>query len=153
MAGKPLPFRPEDWCDIVLQALGILNDNRWFPLATFVSGLPGETEEDAIKTLELVDDLCKYKVFFVPLLFVPLKECLLRNERRADLTQFSEAQREFFARCWEHNIRVWRASWWERRITRFSSMWFMGFIYWAYYRWTNRKEFLRRLITRFYQTD
>ena len=153
MAGKPLPFKPEDWYDIVLQALGILNDNRWFPLATFVSGLPGETEEDTIKTLELVDDLHKYKVFFVPLLFVPLKECLLRSERRADLTLFSEVQKEFFARCWEHNIRVWRASWLERRVTRFPLMWSMGFAYWAYYRWTNRKEFLRRLISRLYQAD
>lgn len=153
MAGKPLPFKPEDWYGIVLQALGILNDNNWFPLATFVSGLPGETEDDITKTIELVDDLHAYKLFFVPLFFVPLKECLLRNECKADLASFSEAQKELFARCWEHNIRVWRTSWWEREVVRYPSLWFMGFAYWAYYRWTNRREFLQRLISRLSQAD
>ncbi|MFQ5999329.1 MAG: B12-binding domain-containing radical SAM protein [Candidatus Bathyarchaeia archaeon] len=153
MAGKPLPFKPEDWYDIVLQALGILNDSNWIPLATFVSSLPGETEDDAMKTLELVDDLHEYKCFFVPLLFVPLEECSLRNECRADLTSFSGAQQELFARCWEHNIRVWRASWLERKVARFILMWFIDFIYLTYYKWTNRKKFLRRLMSRLYQTN
>lgn len=153
MAGKPLPFKPEDWPDLVVESLGVLNDNRWFPLATLLLGLPRETEEDTIKTLELVDDLHKYKVFFVPLLFLPLKECFLGDKRRADLRLFSGAQKELFARCWEHNARVWGASLLKRKATRFPLMWSMAFLYCAYYRWTSRKDFFHWLILRLYQAD
>ena len=73
MAGKPLPFKPEEWRELVPQAFGVLNDNDWFPLATLIVGLPEETEDDVIETLELIDDLNRYKAFFVPLLFVPLE--------------------------------------------------------------------------------
>lgn len=153
MAGKPLPFEPEDWPDLVVEGLGVLNDNKWFPLATLLLGLPGETEEDTIETLELVDNLRKYKVFFVPLLFLPLKECFLGNKRRADLTTFSRAQKELFARCWEHNVRVWGASLLERKATRFALMCSMAFLYCAYYRWTARRDFFHGLISSLCQAD
>ena len=76
MAGKMLPFKPEQWIEIVNQALGILNDNCWYPVLTFIVGLPDEQEDDLIETLELVDDLEEYRAFYVPLLFVPLEDAM-----------------------------------------------------------------------------
>lgn len=116
MAGKPLPFKPEEWRELVPQAFGILNDNDWFPLATLIVGLPDETEDDVIETLELIDDLGEYNAFFVPLLFVPLEKCRLENQSGAELDSLSKLRWEFLMECWEYNIRVWRSSYLECRI-------------------------------------
>jgi radical SAM superfamily enzyme YgiQ (UPF0313 family) len=116
MAGKPLPFEPEQWKEIVCQSFGIMNDNDWYPLATLIIGLPDENEEDAIETLELMDELKDYKAFYVPLLFVPLEDCLLTNKRGAELDSLSKARWEFFTRCWEHNIRIWGEAFLKHRI-------------------------------------
>jgi radical SAM superfamily enzyme YgiQ (UPF0313 family) len=116
MAGKMLPFKPEQWKEIVCQAFGILNDNDWYPLATLIIGLPDEKEEDVLETLELIDELRHYYAFFVPLLFVPLENCILMNKRGAELDSLSRARWEFLTRCWEYNIKVWGDSFLEYRI-------------------------------------
>jgi radical SAM superfamily enzyme YgiQ (UPF0313 family) len=117
MAGKPLPFKPEQWKEVVTQAFGILNDNDWYPLATLIVGLPDEKEEDVAETLELMDDLKDYDAFYVPLFFVPLEDCLLMNKRGAELDSLSKIRWEFLTRCWQYNIRIWRDTFLEHRIS------------------------------------
>jgi len=116
MAGKMLPYKPEQWQEIVSQAFGILNDNDWYPLATLIVGLPEEKEEDVLDTLELMDDLRDYQAFYVPLLFVPLENCLLMNRSGADLDSLTKARWEFIVRCWQYNIRIWRDTFLQERI-------------------------------------
>jgi radical SAM superfamily enzyme YgiQ (UPF0313 family) len=116
MAGKPRPFKPEQWNEVVNQAFGILNDNSWYPLATLIVGLPDEKEEDVVETLELLDDLKDYNAFYVPLFFVPLENCLLMNKRGAELDSLSKIRWEFLTRCWEYNVRIWRDTFLEHRI-------------------------------------
>ncbi len=110
MSGKPLPFRPEEWGELVCNAFGILNDNDWFPLATLIIGLPDENENDVNVTLELIDDLNKYRAFLVPLLFVPLENCFLKNQREAKLDSLSTLRWELFTECWKFNVRIWRST-------------------------------------------
>ncbi len=43
MKGKSYPFRPEQWPDVVLKGMEILNRFNWFPFCTFIIGLPGDT--------------------------------------------------------------------------------------------------------------
>lgn len=117
MAGKPLPFKPEQWKEVVTQAFGILNDNSWYPLATLIIGLPDEKEEDVAETLELMDDLKGYDAFYVPLFFVPLENCVLMNKRGVELDSLSKIRWEFLIRCWEYNVRIWRDTFLENRIT------------------------------------
>jgi radical SAM superfamily enzyme YgiQ (UPF0313 family) len=116
MAGKMLPFKPEQWREIVSEAFGILNDNDWYPLGTLIVGLPDEKEEDVIETLELMDDLKDYNAFYVPLFFVPLENCLLMNKSGAELDSLTKARWEFITRCWEYNVRIWRDTFLEQRI-------------------------------------
>lgn len=116
MAGKMLPFKPEQWQEIVTNAFGILNDNSWCPLATLIIGLPDEKEEDVLQTLELMDKLKGYKAFYVPLFFVPLENCVLMNNKGAELDSLSKVRWEFFIRCWEYNIRLWKPTFLENRI-------------------------------------
>lgn len=108
MSGKMLPYKPEQWQEIVTSAFGILNDNDWYPLATLIVGLPDEKEEDVLATLDLMDDLRGYNAFYVPLFFVPLENCLLMNKKGAEVDSLSKARWDFLIRCWEYNVKIWR---------------------------------------------
>jgi len=118
MAGKMLPFEPREWKEIVTQSFGIMNDNDWYPLATLIIGLPDEAENDVAETLELMDNLKGCYAFYVPLLFVPLENSVLMNKRGAELDSLSKRRWELLTRCWEYNIRIWRDSFLEHRISR-----------------------------------
>ena len=71
MRGKAKPLSIEKWPEIVVEGAGIYNGNQWYPGGTIILGMPGETEDDALRTLELVDDLKDYMIVLIPLLFVP----------------------------------------------------------------------------------
>jgi radical SAM superfamily enzyme YgiQ (UPF0313 family) len=116
MGGKMLPFKPEQWQEVVTNAFGILNDNDWYPLATLIIGLPDEKEEDMLQTLELMDKLKNYNAFYVPLFFVPLENCVLMNKKGADMDSLSKARWDFFIKCWEYNIRIWKPTFLDNRI-------------------------------------
>ncbi len=72
MLGKVLPFKPEQYPEIVEQGIGILNDNRWIVVGTIIVNLPGETDDDVLMTLELLDRLKKLRVLTFPLPFIPM---------------------------------------------------------------------------------
>ncbi|MHA1231833.1 MAG: B12-binding domain-containing radical SAM protein [Candidatus Helarchaeota archaeon] len=113
MRGKCLPFKPEQWPEIIEQALGILNDNQWTPAGTLLVGLPEETEDDALKNLELLDNIFDYKIFLIPLLFINLQDCILHKEKRAIFDNLTNTQLEFFVRAWEHNLHIYKKDWLE----------------------------------------
>lgn len=72
MPGKSAPFRPDKWPDVVREVMPILHDNYFIPAATVILGFPGETPDDVIKTIELIEDLRPYRVLIVPMFFVPM---------------------------------------------------------------------------------
>jgi radical SAM superfamily enzyme YgiQ (UPF0313 family) len=117
MGGKMLPFQPEQWQDVVTNAFGILNDNDWYPLATLIIGLPDEKEEDMLQTLELMDKLKGYNAFYVPLFFVPLENCVLMKQKGAEMDSLSKARWDFFIKCWEYNIKIWKPTFLENRLS------------------------------------
>ena len=102
MRGKVLPFKPEEWYDVLIQAAGIMNDNNLVPACTLITGLPGETDEDVIKTIELIDDLKWFKSLIVPLFFVPMGQ--LRNLDWFKLEDLTELQKELMIKCLRHDI-------------------------------------------------
>lgn len=107
MKGKALPFSVDNWPELVMQGVGNMNDYDWWPLCTLMTGLPDETEDDLIKTLELIDDLKGSKTFLTPLLFIPIEEALLSDAKRVSLEGLTELQWEFITQCWRHNIDFW----------------------------------------------
>ena len=107
MKGKMLPYKPEQWQDIVIQALETLNDNDICPLATLVLGLPGEQEEDIQATLELLDKLEGTKSFYVPLLFTSENESVLGMQKHKNLKDLNELQWDIISKCWKHNLDLW----------------------------------------------
>jgi radical SAM superfamily enzyme YgiQ (UPF0313 family) len=140
MRGKALPLEIKDWPEMVVQAVGILNDNDICPLATLVVGLPGEHEGDTIATMELVDDLRGSEIFYVPLFFTSEEECLLNNARQADLHHLTDLHWDFFATCWSHNIKIWAPD--NRRKVAVGSM----LLYMLYYRWKHGARVARPIM-------
>ena len=109
MAGKCKPFKPEEWPEVVLSSLAFMEDCDWMALATMLTGLPEETDEDTDQNIRLIEKIeaMGLKTFIVPLIFVPLGTCSLRDAALKSFSDLSERQVDFFALAWEHNIRVW----------------------------------------------
>jgi len=145
MRGKCIPFNPSEWPEIVVQAIGTLNDNHWFPFASLMIGMPGESDEDSLDTLELVDELKGFKTFFAPMFFTALGDCALRKKRSANLSVLTEIQQEIFVQCWKHNMLLYESTWnhsaW-RHILPLAGSFFYNF----YYAWRKDSKFFRRLI-------
>jgi radical SAM superfamily enzyme YgiQ (UPF0313 family) len=135
MRGKALPYDVKDWHEIVTQGVGIFNDNGWRPLGTIITGWPGETEDDTMETLELLDKMKDLDMFYVPLLFIPLQDSKLRDERMMPLERLNEAQLDFLATCWKYNISCWDRKW--QPIYSIASM----ASYYMYFRWKHGKSF------------
>ena len=103
MKGKVKPFKPEEWPEVVRTGFEISVDSHWIPCATMIAGLPGETEDDVIKSIELVDDLKDLPSGIFPLFFVAMGTMIdQKSFTREDMTPLHW---EFIVRCWEHNFR------------------------------------------------
>ena len=139
MRGKMLPYEPEQWQDIVVQSIGILNDNNIYPLATLILGLPGEQREDILATIELLDRLKGAKIFYVPLLFTSEEESVLKGQSHKDLKDLDELQWNILSRCWRHNIDTWKPE--INRIVMFGSL-----LLYPYYRWKHGKKLYKPIM-------
>jgi radical SAM superfamily enzyme YgiQ (UPF0313 family) len=140
MPNKAKPYSVDDWPELVVQAVGIMNDHNWYPLATFMTGMPDETEDDTMATLELLDDLKGSRMFFTPLLFIPLEDCLLRNSRVVPLDHLTEAQWEFLSTCWRYNVDIW---WPRSMVARTQLVLGSIMVYFLYYRWKHGSRVAR----------
>ncbi len=136
MKGKALPFSVDNWPELVTTGIGIMNDHDWWPLCTIMTGQPEETEDDVCATLDLIDDLRNQhtKMFYTPVLFIPLKEAVLANQRRTDLSNLTELQWEILARCWKNNVDFWTPD----------MKWIYGPLFflshWLYARWRHGRK-------------
>lgn len=103
MPAKALPFRAQDWHEVVVDAMGLAHDNMLVPACTLIVGLPEEREEDVLATLDLVDDLKGMRSLIVPLFFVPLGR--LGNQGWFNDSKLSKLQRDLLFKCAEHDFR------------------------------------------------
>ncbi len=102
MPAKAHPFKPEDWPNVVRTAIGIAHDNNLVPACTLIVGLPEETEDDVVKTIELIDDLRRYRSLIVPLFFVPLGK--IKNKDWFKVEHMAELQKELLVKCLRHDV-------------------------------------------------
>jgi radical SAM superfamily enzyme YgiQ (UPF0313 family) len=108
MKGKSYPFRPEQWPDVVLKGMEIMNRHNWFPMCTFIVGLPGETRQDTKESLDLLFALKDAKWCVIPTLFVPLEDTRMQSSEGAKVARLTDLQWEFFFTCWRYNMDFFR---------------------------------------------
>ncbi|KYK28997.1 hypothetical protein AYK20_06245 [Thermoplasmatales archaeon SG8-52-1] len=110
MKGKVKPFKPEEWAETVIQGNKILSDNNWIPVETLIMGLPGETSSDVRKTIDLLDELSKYKSLIIPLFFVPIGK--LKDKKFFNKNQCLPEHWELLAQSIRHSLK------WSYRILK-----------------------------------
>jgi radical SAM superfamily enzyme YgiQ (UPF0313 family) len=122
MPAKAHPFKAEEWPEIVRAGMGVMHDNMLVPACTLIVGLPEETEEDVIKTMELIDDLRGVRSLIVPLFFVPLGRLKSGDWfRKAEMT---ELHKELLFQCAEHDFY-----WMDNLIEwAFAGKWYVRFL-------------------------
>jgi radical SAM superfamily enzyme YgiQ (UPF0313 family) len=150
MPGKVLPFSPQEWPEVVMQSLGILNDNDWYPLTSMMVGLPGATDEDTLKSIELVDRFKNngIRMVLIPVFFTPLGDSSMWNKRAANLNKCSELQKEFFVHCWDYNLKSHADQWLKQSFAKLGIKFGGGMLYNLYYRWKKHRSFYHGLLTR-----
>lgn len=103
MPAKAHPFKPEQWPEIVKTGMGIMHDNMLVPACTLIVGLPQETENDVVKTIELIDDLKEFRSLIVPLFFVPMGRLKKKDWFKEE--EMNELHKDLFIRCMRHDLR------------------------------------------------
>ncbi len=101
MPAKAYPYKPEEWPEVVRTGMGLMHDNIMYPACTLIVGVPEETENDLVKTLELMDDLKGCRSLIVPLFFVPMGR--LKDEQWFKKTQMTKLHTELLLKCLEHD--------------------------------------------------
>ncbi len=103
MSGKSLPFNINDWQEIVVEGTNILNDNNWFPVYTFIIGLPEETDDDMRQSLDLLHRLKRNNVLYVPSIFTPLADTRMKDGKPLKARELSKLQWEFIMTAWKQS--------------------------------------------------
>jgi radical SAM superfamily enzyme YgiQ (UPF0313 family) len=103
MPAKAFPFKADEWPHVARQGFGIMHDHKLIPAATLIVGLPEETEDDILKTMELVEDVKDCRSLIVPLFFVPLGR--LKNKEWFREAQVNKLHEELMFLCAEHSLR------------------------------------------------
>lgn len=104
MKGKAYPYKANQWHDVVLKGMEVLNRHNWHPFCTFIIGLPGETDDDTKRSLDLLYALQGAKALFVPTWFVPLENTRMQKKDSVKLIEMTDLQWEFFFTCWRYNV-------------------------------------------------
>jgi radical SAM superfamily enzyme YgiQ (UPF0313 family) len=102
MKGKVKPFKSEQWPEIVRESHKLQVENNWVPCNTLIMGLPGEKPDDIRKTIELVEDIKRYKSIIVPLFFVPIGT--LKNKKFFQTKDMISEHWQLLACCINHNF-------------------------------------------------
>src|SRR5881296_2848443 len=109
---KVKPFSPDEWQDVIYNGTRIFNEYYWFPAYTIIVGLPGETSEDAVETVRLIDRMehglkkdvgVKSHFTVTPLSFVPLGVLKKSGFYNID-DQVDEARFWVIYRSWRHTV-------------------------------------------------
>ncbi|MEA2074323.1 MAG: radical SAM protein [Euryarchaeota archaeon] len=106
MRGKALPSPADKWQEIVTQAFGILDDNNWFCAATMINGLPEETTDDVIRSIELVEDLKGTSSLIVPMNFVSMRGSVLNNEESFTIAKMTPEHWQLMGECIDHDLKI-----------------------------------------------
>ena len=117
MAGKALPFDIGDWPHIVLNGLEVLNRNNWFPVCTLIVGSPGETDDDARATLDLIYEVERRGLhcMWVPSIFTPLVRTRMEGGEGVRETQhLSRLQWQVIMKAWQVASRIGLQTTWGK---------------------------------------
>jgi len=74
----------------VLKGMEIMNCANWFPMCTFIIGLPGETDADVRESLDSLYVLKDAKWCVIPTLFIPLEDTRRQSKEGARIARLTD---------------------------------------------------------------
>jgi len=110
MPAKSAPYPVEKWQETVEEAMRIMHENDIIPAVTLIVGMPEETEQDLIETLELLDRLKGYRSLIVPMMFVPMGA--LKNKDFYRREMLTDLHIQVLYKTYSHSI------YWAKEIVR-----------------------------------
>ncbi|MGC8752828.1 MAG: B12-binding domain-containing radical SAM protein [Fervidicoccaceae archaeon] len=110
MPAKSAPYPVEKWHETVEEAMKIMHENDVIPAVTLIIGMPEETEEDLLQTLELLDKIKGYRSLIVPMMFVPMGS--LKNKEFYKKEMIRDLHIQILYKTYQHSI------YWAKEIVR-----------------------------------
>jgi radical SAM superfamily enzyme YgiQ (UPF0313 family) len=110
-AGKIRPYHCSEWSDIVIQTVGKMNDTDYFPFLSIILGIPTETDEDIIKTIELIDDLKNYRTAVFPIFWVGIH----KSEQSFTIENMTTYHWELLKKSYEMNFKWLPRLFWDNQ--------------------------------------
>jgi radical SAM superfamily enzyme YgiQ (UPF0313 family) len=104
MPGKVKPFSIEEWPDVIDDALGILDDNHWFTVASMMTGLPKESEKDVIQCLEFIDRIKHHNVFVWMFPLMPLRS--MRKQAAKWMPEYTPLRQQLILEATKHSVSM-----------------------------------------------
>jgi hypothetical protein len=102
--GKVVPFRAEDWEEMLYLTARRMTQNGYFGVFSLVLGLPGETPEDIEKTQKFVRFLESQNAAVFPVFYEPLSVEQIQKGLRFSLDKMTPAYLELYRSCYEINF-------------------------------------------------
>ncbi|BAB60181.1 hypothetical protein [Thermoplasma volcanium GSS1] len=108
MRGKPFPWTPHDWGDVIIDATGIMVDNNIHPCYTMTIGYPDETDEDIEESIKLVQRMidADLKAWIFPLPVIPMTASRLKGNEFPWIDTIPTKYWDILYLSWKHSIKV-----------------------------------------------
>ncbi|HLH85425.1 MAG TPA: radical SAM protein, partial [Thermoplasmataceae archaeon] len=110
MSGKPFPWKPSDWKDVILNATPVMNDAHITPCYTMTIGYQDETDEDVEKSIDLVSSIIDHKLraWIFPLPVIPMGTSRIRHNPFPVLEKLPKKYWELLYIAWKYDLKVTR---------------------------------------------
>jgi radical SAM superfamily enzyme YgiQ (UPF0313 family) len=113
--GKVAPFDPDDWDQMVREVADRTTRCGFFPVVSVLFGLPGETPDDVIATLELVKDLAAKSAVIFPIFYEPMASGAQAAAQRFTLAKMTAGHLELYRTCYEQNFKMVPKLFWDNQ--------------------------------------
>ena len=113
--GKVAPFAPDDWGQMVRETADRTTRCGFFPVVSVLLGMPGETPDDVMATLELVRDLAAKGAVIFPIFYEPMASGAEADRQRFTLAKMTLEHLELYRTCYEQNFKMVPKLFWDNQ--------------------------------------
>ena len=110
MRGKPFPWKPSDWKNVILESTPIMNDAYITPCYTMTIGYEDETDEDLQESIDLVQNIIdeKLRAWVFPLPVIPMGTSRIRNNPFPILEKLPKGYWDLLYTSWKYDLQITR---------------------------------------------
>jgi len=107
MRAKAFPWTPREWKNIIIDSTAIMNENYIYPCYTMTIGYPEETEEDVVKSIDLVQEIIDHNfiAWIFPLPVIPMGYSYIRNNPFPILEKMPKGYWDLLFISWKYDLK------------------------------------------------